>query len=276
MKKLAILALAAVALSACQDNHAPIVGPGANFELVAGHGSTVEFPNVRIYARFGFTEGSAVSVDQYVGPGINEEGKEMGECLNGRWKNPGGRFAGATPHMHCVRGAGASQQDVIEMELISGEHWVRSSGSGRTVEKLVFGTIEVDGKVEDLLVEYLVASTGGGGGSGGLAQTKGKGLIVGHALKNGTRVGKFVFNLDQFNVANENLLDGECYIGETNPADDPGGVKHCLAYETEVGGEQVLTGQAQAYYFRDVNAAHTDLTTADRTVNGFIYWEEIE
>jgi len=140
---------AALVLTACAESGSP-VGPVLpalpDLQIVDGYGLQVENGNVAITAQFGFTESGALSVDQYVGPGVNEDGKEIGWCQFGRWRNPAGRFTGSVPHAHCTRVVSAASQDVIEMEPISGRH---STLPGNIPVKLVFGN-------ECLAAEYRV------------------------------------------------------------------------------------------------------------------------
>jgi hypothetical protein len=247
---------AALVLTACAESGAPL-GPAApNFQLVDGYGLQVEDGNVSISAQFGFTESSARSVDQYVGPGVNEDGKEIGWCQFGRWRNPAGKFTGSVPHAHCMRVVSAASQDVIMMEPISGRH---STLPGNVPVKLVFGN---EGLASEYRVQFQASQN----------RTQATGLLVAHALRNGVRTGKFVFDLAQLEVSGENLLVGRCYVGdrETSQEADVGNWRHCLNYETADGQ---LRGAATAYYFADVNADHRDVSRADRVVNGFVYWQ---
>jgi len=257
MKILWSLRIAAVlVLTACAESGSPVGPGGPDLQLVDGYGLQVEDGNVAISAQFGFTESGALSVDQYVGPGINEDGREIGWCHFGRWRNPAGRFTGSVPHAHCMRVVGAASEDVIEMEPISGRH---STLQGNVPLKLVFGN---EGLAAEYRVQFQEIQN----------RTQGTGLLVAHALRNGVRAGKFVFDLAQFEVAGENLLVGRCYVGnlETNQEADVANWRHCLNYETAEGQ---LRGAATARYFADVNADHSDPSRADRVVNGFVFWQ---
>jgi hypothetical protein len=246
--------VAVLAITACDESSSFLAPEAPAFEIVDGYGLQIQSGNVSISAQFGFTVSETVSVDQYVGPGLNAEGKEVGWCQFGRWKNPAGRFTGSVPHAHCTRAVGAFSQDVIRMEPISGRH---STLPGNVPVKLVFGNEGLD---TEYRVQYQDMQN----------RTQGVGLLVAHALRNGVRSGKFVFDLAQFAVSGENLLIGLCYVGnlETNQDADLANWHHCLNYESD--GQ--LRGAATAHYFADVNADHSDVSRADRVVNGFVYW----
>jgi len=254
--RFALPIVAVLAFTACDESSSFVAPEGPSFEIVDGYGLQVESGNVAISAQFGFTESGTLSVDQYVGPGLNEDGKQVGWCQFGRWKNPAGRFTGSVPHAHCSRVVGASSQDVIAMESITGRH---STLPGNVPVKLVFGNEGLDNEYR---VQYQNIQD----------RTQGAGLLVAHALRNGVRAGKFVFDLAQFEVAGENLLIGRCYVGnlETDQEADVANWSHCLNYETADGQ---LRGAATAYYFADVTADHSDVSRADRVVNGFVYWQ---
>jgi len=250
-----IAVLTALTSSACTEIASITMPESPDFEIVDGHGVQVQDGNVTIFAQFGFTDGQ-LSVDGYSGPGLNEDGKALGTCQFGRWKNPAGRFAGSVPHPHCVRAVGLHPQaDVVSMETITGRHALLP---GNVPVKLVFAN---EGLAEENRVQYQTNQD----------RTQGTGLIVAHALRNGVRSGKFVFDLGQFEISGENLLEGRCYVGafETNQEADSANWRYCLNYE--VGGQ--LRGAAIAHYYADVAADHSDPSRADRVVNGFIYWK---
>ena len=268
MKKLALLPLAALAFTAaCSDTNQITAPNGANLELVSGHGTTVTRATVDVRASFSFTTGGGtVSATDYVGVGINEEGKEIGTCRNGRWTNPAGKQTGAMIHAHCVRGAAAasSPSQTITLEKIAGrEH---KSGSGK-LEKLIL-------EENDLLhIKYNDASK----------KNEGLGTLVAYGSKDGVRYGKFVMELDTYDTVKNpgyNYLDGRCYVGlETTSAArlaDSGNWLNCLAQTDSdgnivTGTDQTYNGQVTAKFYHDVAA---DITTAtpDRILTGYLFW----
>lgn len=110
MKKLVLFPIAALAFTAaCADtlptassgdasfNRGPKAATGTTVTSVSGEVTVAGLFKVTIPGAAGLIES---------GPGINEEGKEIGECAEGgKWWNPSTQqYSRSIPHAHCTRG----------------------------------------------------------------------------------------------------------------------------------------------------------------------------
>jgi hypothetical protein len=232
--------------------------------------------------------GASIPIEDWVGPGMNEEGKLLGTCVGTVWTNPANKKqTGAKVHPHCIRGYEydmSQQVEAVSLASISARHFF----TGSAIEKL-----ELDDNGENLLIQYQPGTN--------QRQTQGKGLLVAYGQKGlENEYGKFVIDLSSIVTARYsgiNLLAGECYVGEEEDLDarldsKPETVEEwqettdwlrCVA-ETDEDGDIVLDsegnykGAVTASFYEDVNADHDpdseDFVEPDQTVKGYLFWKE--
>lgn len=247
MKRIALLSLGAMALLACSDAPptAPQSGPSA--QLVSG-GMDRDDANIEIVATFTHTINGLGSAYRTPGtPGINDEGKEIGTCLEGgAWKNPAGKVTGARPHSHCLS---VSRELTISLEMIDGEHETFCHASCGNENRRVADKVTFDA-AGAMFVTYNKSS---GNTSNWYMQAQG--VIIAHAVdQDGNRHGTFTFDLAQFAGTNgsPNLFDEYTNIG------------------TEL--EPIYVWGLD----KEIAATYTDPDGAETTVMGYVYWSEIE
>jgi hypothetical protein len=245
MKKLLVLPFAAVVAFAACGEQEPFGPERPQFELVSG-GMDRADANIEIVASFTHTITGGTAYRTVGSPGINAEGKEIGICEEGgAWRNPAGKLTGARPHSHCVT---VGSELTISLEPISGTHEIYcfaacgNPTNRRLADKVVFNA------AADMLVEYDKES-----GNSANWFMNATGVIVAHAIdQHGNRHGTFTFNLNQFHGGIADLFDAEVNIG---------------------------TEEEPVYVWgldRAINATYTAPGGAQTTVQGWIYWDEIE
>jgi hypothetical protein len=243
---LPVAAIMTVGLLACDTNPAGLAPEGANRQLVDESQRIADNAAdlVYAYATFSISQEGQAPYRDVGSPGINGAGKEMGKCLaSGRWENPAGKPAGAIPHPFCITGG---EEDVlIQLEVINSRRWQHN----QNVYRMAF---DVE---EELRVQFNSSS----------GNTSGAGVMHAIALRNGVPFGKFVVDLTQYNQQNENLLNGQCYIGEELEEAD-----QILDTDNWRG---CLDRSINALFFEDIDA-DPDVDEEDDVVGGYIYWEE--
>jgi hypothetical protein len=270
MKKTFLLsALAGLFLFAgCDSLVDSIDGPSGD-QLVDG--TRVSDPNIKVFATFSYSlQGGSVA--DYDGPGITEDGKELGQCeKGGRWLNPQNKRTGPMVHPHCVRGAGTSPGGLVVLEEIDaflGE-------ANRNVDWIYFEEDSDRDTPEGLFVEWQSSSK----------KNAGFGTMVAYGTVGNVQTGKFAIDLSTLSYENTsgpsgtdyNMLNGSCFIGEMGQEDDEDLYRSCLRLQ-DASGDDILDGDGYPYgritakYFSDLNAdIETDTPTA--TVYGYLYWE---
>jgi len=282
MKKILFpaVALAAFAAVACSDTPAPtaIAPDGANYQLVGGTGTTVADANIKVFSTFSYSLQGG-SIDTYDGPGITEEGNELGTCLKGgRWLNPRNKPTGPMVHPHCIRGAGSAPGGLVVLEEI--DAFVGNHPTNGNIEWIYFDENSQRGDAPaGLFVEWHAANN----------TNSGYGMMVAYGAVDGVRTGMFVIDLSTLHYANErdkgqladwNMLNGKCFIGEEGEEEDPTKSRSCLRLQNGEGDDVldengVTYGRIAANYFSDVTAdIERDAPTA--TVYGYLYWETID
>jgi hypothetical protein len=235
--------MVAAGIVGCAESPTEMVTP--QFELVSG-GIARADANIDIVASFTHTISGGTAYRAVGTPGINEEGKEIGTCeAAGAWRNPAGKITGARPHSHCTT---VGQALTISLEPISGTHEIYCfAACGNPTNRRLADKVTFDA-AGSLHVEYDRSSAVSANWF-----MNGTGLIVAHAVdQNGNRHGTFTFNLNQFHGGSTDLFDAEVNIGTE-------------AVPVYVWGLD-----------KAINATYTAPGGAQTTVQGWIYWDEIE